>query len=70
MKRRALVIATQVSPNKYDGLAASWADAVVHLSMERTRIRAELLRHKNRLLGETTFGLGQLLRATKIGEVR
>ena len=67
VKRRAIVIVTQVSPNKYDNLAVSWADAVVHLSVERNRVRAELLGHRNGLPRETTFGLGQLLRATKIG---
>lgn len=70
VKRRALVIATQVSPNKYDDAIASWADAVVHLSAERDRVRAELVRHRNRLPEETTFRLGQLLRATKTGGTR
>jgi hypothetical protein len=70
VKRQALVIATQASPNKYDGMVASWADAQVRLSSERDRIRAELVKHRNRLPGETTFKLGQLLRATKTGGAR
>jgi hypothetical protein len=70
VKRQALVIATQASPNKYDGMVASWADAQVHLSSERDRIRAELVKHRNRLPGETTFKLGQLLRATRTGGAR
>ena len=70
VKRQALVITTQASPNKYDGMVASWADAQVRLSSERTRIRAELVKHRNRLPGETTFKLGQLLRATRTGGVR
>ena len=70
VKRHALVIATQASPNKYDDTVASWADALVHLSVDKKRIRADLLRHRNRLPRETMFGLGQLLRATKIGGVR
>jgi len=65
VKRNALVIATLTSPNKYDDLAASWADALVHLSPDGTRVRAELLKHRNRLPGATTFRLSQLLRATK-----
>jgi hypothetical protein len=65
VKRRALVIATQASPNKYDDTVASWADTMVHLSSDKDRIRAELLKHRNRLPGETTFKLTQLLRATK-----
>jgi len=70
VKRQALVIATQASPNKYDGIVASWADAQVRLSSERDRIRAELVKHRNRLPGETTFKLGQLLRATRMGGAR
>jgi len=70
VKEQALVIVTQASPNKYDGMVASWADAQVHLSSERDRIRAELVKHKNRLPGETTFKLGQLLRATRTGGAR
>jgi len=70
VKRQALVIATQASPNKYDSTVASWADALVHLSSERTGVRAELIKHRNRLPGETTFKLSQLLRATKTGGAR
>jgi hypothetical protein len=67
VKRQALVVATQASPNKYDGMVASWADAQVRLSSERDRIRAELVKHRNRLPAETTFRLDQLLRATRTG---
>ena len=70
VKAHALVIAAQASPNKYDDTVASWADTVVRLSVDKERIRAELLRHRNRVSGETTFRLGQLLRATQIGGVR
>jgi len=70
VKKYALVIATQASPNKYDEMIASWADVLVHLYAQRDRVRAELIRHRNRLSGETTFGLGQLLRATKVGGAR
>ena len=64
------MIATQVSPNKYDDFITSCADAVVHLSTERGIVRAELLRHRNKLPEETTFRLGQLLKAAKIGGAR
>jgi hypothetical protein len=70
VKKQALVIATQASPSKYDGMVASWADAQVCLSSNRDKIRAELIKHRNRLPGETTFRLGQLLRATKTGGSR
>jgi len=70
VKRQALVITTQASPNNYDGMVASWVDAQVHLSSEKDRIRAELVKHRNRLPGETTFKLGQLLRATRTGGAR
>ena len=70
VKRYALIIATQASPNKYDDMVASWADATVHLSVDKERIRAEAFGHRNRLPTETTFGLGQLLRATKVGGTR
>jgi hypothetical protein len=67
VKRRALVIATQTLPNKYDDMVASWTDTLVHLSSEKGNIRAKLLKHRNRLPGETTFKLRQLLRATRTG---
>ena len=70
VKRHALIIATQASLNKYDDTVASWADAQVCLSSERDRIKAELVKHRNRLPGETTFKLGQLLRATRTGGAR
>jgi len=70
VKRQALMIVTQSSPNKYDDMVSFWADAQVRLSSERDRIRAELVKHRNRLPGETTFKLGQLLRATRTGGTR
>lgn len=64
-KKHALVVATLPSANKYDDMVASWADALVRTSSDGGRIRAELLKHRNRLPGETTFTLSQLLRAAK-----
>jgi len=70
VKKHALVIATLSSPNKHDDTVSSWADALVRLSSEGPRIRADLLKHRNRLPGSTTFRLGQLLRATSQGAPR
>ena len=64
-KKHALIIATLPSANRYDDMAASWADALVRTSSDGNRIRAELLRHRNRLPGETTFTPSQILRAAK-----
>lgn len=61
-KKHALIIATLPSANRYDDTVASWADALVRTSSDGGRIRAELLKHRNRLPGETTFMLSQLLR--------
>ncbi len=70
VKMHALVVATLHSPNKYDDMVTSWADALVRLSPAREGVRAELLKHRNRLPAETTFRLSQLLRGTKSGGVR
>jgi hypothetical protein len=70
VKKSALVIATLASPNKYDDVVASWADALVDLSLAGDTVSAQLLLHRNRLPGATTFRLKQLLRATSLGEVR
>ena len=64
-KKHALVVATLPSANKHDETVASWADALVRLSSEGGSVRAELLRHRNRLPGEAAFKLSQLLRAAK-----
>jgi len=70
VKKQALVIVTQTSSSKYDDIIASWADTQVRLSPERDRIRAELIKHRNRLPGETAFKRSQLLKATKTGGAR
>ena len=70
VKRRALVIATLCSPNRYDADVASWSDALVRLSSDGDGVRAELLKHRNRTLGVTTFRLSQLLRAARAGAPR
>ena len=62
-KKHALVMATLPSANKYDALVASWADALMSMSAEGEGIKARLLRHRNRLSGETTFRPGQLFKS-------
>jgi Rad51 len=70
VKKNALVIATLASPNKYDDVVASWADALVQLSLEGGRVDAKLIKHSNRLPGSTTFRMNQLLRATSTRAAR
>lgn len=65
VKKRALVIATLVSPNRYDDTVASWSDTMVRLSPDGGNVNAELLKHRNRVPGAATFRLSQLLRATR-----
>ena len=51
----------------------SWgrfADALVDLTLDGDTVSAQLLTHRNRLPGLTTFRLKQLLRATGPGGVR
>ena len=62
-KKNALVLATLPSPNKYDDMVASWADAMVSLSSSRGLVRAELLKHRNKPPAVSSFKLNQLLRA-------
>ena len=62
-KKHALVVATLPSANKYDDLVSSWADALVRMTSEGGRVQAELVRHRNRLPGATTFRLGEILAA-------
>lgn len=64
-KRRALVLATLASPNRYDDIVTSWSDATVHLSPDGDAVRAELVKHRNRAPGAATFRLSQLLRAAR-----
>jgi Rad51 len=65
VKEHALVIATLVSPSKYDGMIASWADTLVRLSLDGDSVRAELLKNRNRIPGVATFRISQLLRAAR-----
>jgi hypothetical protein len=69
-KKDALVIATLALPNKYDDMISSWADAMVRLTPEGGMVRAELLKHRNKLPAVATFKLSQLFRAAKTGVPR
>ena len=66
-KRRALVIATLASPNRYDDVIASWSDTTIRFSSEGDSVRAELLKHKSRVPGSTIFRQSQLLKAAQTG---
>ena len=70
VKRNTLVIATLSSPNKYDDMVASWADAFVDMSLDGDTISAQLLTPRNRPPESATFKLRQLLRATSQGVIR
>ncbi|MDG7008608.1 MAG: hypothetical protein JRN06_10260 [Nitrososphaerota archaeon] len=70
VKRHALVIATLVSPNRYDDTVASWSDTTVRFSPGRDGITAELLKHRNRVPGTATFRSSQLLRAARMEALR
>jgi hypothetical protein len=62
-KKAAIVVATLPSPNKYDDMVASWADAHVALSSSRGLVQAELVKHRNKPPAVSSFKLHQLLRA-------
>jgi hypothetical protein len=70
VKRHTLVVATLVSPNRYDDAVASWSDTMVRLSLDGGDVRAELLKHRNRIPGAATFRLSQLLRAPRTEDSR
>ncbi len=65
VQKKALVIATLVSPNKYDDMIASWADTMAVFSQSRGTVKAELLKHKNRPPEVANFRLSQLLRVIR-----
>ncbi len=68
-KKRALVVATLPSPSKYDDLVVGWADAWMRMSSDGARVRAELVKHRNRLPGTAAFRPSEILRAAKTGVV-
>jgi hypothetical protein len=67
VKKRALVIATLASPNRYDATVASWSDTLVRLSPDGNTVRAELLRHRTKAPSTAGFRMSQLLRAAVTG---
>ena len=70
LKDRSLVIATLPSPNKYDGLVMSWADAAISLSHSRDGIRAERLGRSSLAPAAVTFKPNLLLKAARTGGPR
>lgn len=70
LKERSLVIATLPSPNKYDGLVMSWADAAISLSHSRDGIRAERLGRSSLAPAAVTFKPNLLLKAARTGGPR
>jgi hypothetical protein len=69
-KKHALVVATLPASSKYDDLAVEWADAWMCMSSDGGRVRAELIKHRNRLPGAVTFRQSEILRAAKTGAAR
>ncbi|MDV3244420.1 MAG: hypothetical protein LYZ66_04500 [Nitrososphaerales archaeon] len=65
-KRKALVLATLASPNKYDEQVAPWADTLVSLSSDGGRVSAELLKHPSKEPTASAFRMNDLLRPTKV----
>jgi Rad51 protein len=61
VKKKALVITTLASPNKYDEQVAAWADTLVRLSSDGDRARVELLKHRSREPVATGFRMRGLL---------
>ncbi len=62
VKKNALVLATLVTPSKYDDVVASWADTVVSLAAHDGRVRAELVKHPSKPQTTSSFRLRQLLK--------
>ena len=69
-KKHALVMATLPSSSKYDDLVVEWADAWMRMSSDGAMVRAELVKHRNRVAGAVTFKPSEILRAAKTGGVR
>jgi hypothetical protein len=69
-KKHALVVATLPTSSKYDDLVVEWADAWMCMSSDGARVRAELIKHRNRLPGAVTFRQSEILRAAKTGAAR
>jgi len=63
-KKRSLVLATLVSPNKYDSIIMARADIAISMSSSRNRILAELIRHPTRPPAAFSFTLNQFLKST------
>jgi len=69
-KKKALVVTTLASPNRFDEVVTPWADTLVSLSSEGDRVRAELLKHPSKEPAASTFRMDDLLRPAKLRAVR
>jgi len=65
-KKHSLVLATLVSPNKYDSTIMAWADITISMSSSQNSVRVELIRHPTKPPTTFNFTLSQLLKSTKV----
>ena len=65
-KKHSLVLATLVSPNKYDSTIMAWADIAISMSSSQNSVRVELIRHPTKPPTTFNFTLSQLLKSTKV----
>ncbi|MGD1055724.1 MAG: hypothetical protein ABR867_06550 [Nitrososphaerales archaeon] len=70
MKNNSLVLATLVSPNKYDDMIMAWADTAVSLSSSGGRVEAELVKHPTKPPTASSFMMNQLLRPVEVRVIR
>jgi len=69
-KKNSLVLATLVSPNKYDDIIMTWADTALSLSSSGGRVQAELVKHPTKPPTVSNFTLNQLLRPAMVRVTR
>ncbi|MDG6901606.1 MAG: hypothetical protein JRM80_06560 [Nitrososphaerota archaeon] len=62
VKKKALVVTTLPSPNRYDEQVGSWADTLVRLSSDGCRTRAELLKRGSGGTISSEFRVASLLK--------
>lgn len=65
-KKCSLVLATLVSPNKYDSAIIAWADIAILMSSSQNSVWAKLIRHPTRPPAAFNFTLSQFLKSTKV----
>lgn len=69
-KKRAIVLVTLGSPNKYDDNVSAWADTMVGLSDSAGRVNADLFKHPRMPPGRFNFKLTNLLTNAKMKATR